>query len=98
MLEGAAPKSKLHLNDKYIDEGEKLTDPDVLMKVMSIWEEVDEAEGGDMSTLMNENQDRIDTCIKKLSHAFKAGDLEKARSLTIELQYWTNLQYQLREM
>jgi DnaJ-domain-containing protein 1 len=43
------------LNGVHFEEGETLKDPQILMKIMTIWEEVEEAGGQELEALQKEN-------------------------------------------
>ncbi|CCD24675.1 J-type chaperone JAC1 NDAI_0D03610 [Naumovozyma dairenensis CBS 421] len=79
---------------------EKITnsDPDILMKVIDIHEQLMEIEDeNDVNKVRQENQERIDAIEKKLTDAFERKDFDTAIKLTVELKYWSNVAYAIKE-
>ncbi|KAI8618808.1 HSCB C-terminal oligomerization domain-containing protein, partial [Chytriomyces sp. MP71] len=92
-------KYMLHLNGIHIDESVKGgMDPSSLMKIMDIWEAIEEVEDqAGLDILMKENEERISTEVQASSKAFEASDLEAARKAVTKLQYWYSLRQRLRD-
>lgn len=82
----------LALNGVEISESESLEDPELLMEVMEIREQMEEAESeDDIEKLKVENNEKIHQTADQLTHAFKSNNLEEAKELTVQLQYWDNI-------
>ncbi|CCC66727.1 hypothetical protein NCAS_0A01690 [Naumovozyma castellii] len=79
---------------------EKITqsDPEILMKVIEIHEQlmdIDTEE--DVKKIRRENTERMATIEGQLENAFKKKDFETAIKLTVELKYWSNVAYAIKE-
>ncbi|KAF9142174.1 hypothetical protein BGX30_003227 [Mortierella sp. GBA39] len=80
-----------------IHETESLNEPELLMEVMEARELLEEAQTEDeVQELKNVNDTRIKDTVEGLSKAFKGQDLEQAKTLAIELQYWIRIQNVIR--
>ncbi|KAI8068735.1 Co-chaperone HscB, C-terminal oligomerization domain-containing protein [Gongronella butleri] len=75
-----------------VNESESLTNMELLMEVMEVHEEMEEATTHeDVEAINEENNQKIkNTCIE-LGKAFDAHDYDLAKDLTIQLQYWDNI-------
>lgn len=86
----------LELNDATITENcSELVDMALLMEVMEIREEIDEAsdDAAILRTLMGQNEERMGKVVKMLGEAFDGRkDMEEARRLTAQLQYWKRIE------
>ncbi|KAI9103069.1 Co-chaperone HscB, C-terminal oligomerization domain-containing protein, partial [Phlyctochytrium arcticum] len=94
-LKDPLPRAKylLHMNGLSVGEGDSLDDKSLLMEVMEAREQLEEAATQDeIAYMKEENNERIDRTIQGLSDAFKSRDLQRAKRLTTELQYWINIQ------
>ncbi|KAF9152549.1 hypothetical protein BG015_005106 [Linnemannia schmuckeri] len=81
-----------------IHESESLNEPELLMEVMEARELLEEAQTEDeVQELKNVNDARIKDTVEGLSKAFKGQDLEQAKTLAIELQYWIRIQNVIRD-
>ncbi|KAK3823685.1 MAG: hypothetical protein JOS17DRAFT_777078 [Linnemannia elongata] len=81
-----------------IHETESLNEPELLMEVMEARELLEEAQTEDeVQELKNVNDTRIKDTVEGLSKAFKGQDLEQAKTLAIELQYWIRIQNVIRD-
>ncbi|KAK9453038.1 hypothetical protein V1511DRAFT_506352 [Dipodascopsis uninucleata] len=91
----------LELNGMEIseDEGRKMPqDPELLMMVYEMLEEIEEA-GSEED--IEGTKERLDGLInyaeESITKAFDTHDLETAKQATIELKYWTNIRESLKE-
>ena len=86
----------LELNDAAITENcSELVDMSLLMEVMELREEIDEAsdDADILRTLLGQNEERMERVVKLLGEAFDwRGDMEEARRLTAQLQYWKRIE------
>ena len=86
----------LELNDAAITENcSELVDMALLMEVMELREEIDEAsdDADILRTLLGQNEERMERVVKLLAEAFDGrGDMEEARRLTAQLQYWKRIE------
>ncbi|KAJ4402964.1 molecular chaperone [Didymella pomorum] len=74
------------------DETAKVDDPELLMEVLEAREQIEEAESEeDLVGMKDENEVRIQESIKALEQAFAADDVETAKSETVKLRYWMNI-------
>ncbi|KAI9305753.1 Co-chaperone HscB, C-terminal oligomerization domain-containing protein [Cunninghamella echinulata] len=75
-----------------IDESESLHNPTLLMEVMEVREELEEAiTDNDVEAIKNENDEKIKETVANLSRAFADNDLDLAKDYSIQLQYWENI-------
>lgn len=62
------------------------------MEVLEAREQIEEAESEeDLVGMKDENEVRIQESIKALEQAFAADDVETAKSETVKLRYWMNI-------
>ncbi|KAI9340234.1 hypothetical protein BDR26DRAFT_861507 [Obelidium mucronatum] len=97
----ARAKYILHLNKIHVDESENKNgmSPTDLMKIMDVWEAIEEVETQDaLDSLIQENEERIRKEVSELSQAFADGSLQKAKEATVRLQYWYSLRTRLRDV
>ncbi|KAG0319803.1 hypothetical protein BGZ97_001409 [Linnemannia gamsii] len=81
-----------------IHETESLNEPELLMEVMEARELLEEAQTEDeVQDLKNVNDARIKDTVEGLSRAFKDQNMEQAKTLAIELQYWIRIQNVIRD-
>ncbi|KAF9903746.1 hypothetical protein EC991_003394 [Linnemannia zychae] len=81
-----------------IHETESLNEPELLMEVMEARELLEDAQTEDeVQELKSVNDARIKDTVAGLSKAFKSQDLEQAKTLAIELQYWIRIQNVIRD-
>jgi molecular chaperone HscB len=83
-----------------IDESSNtsLVGGDFLMLIMELREAVDEANSdAELRPLWKENEVRIDETCLGIGQAIDAGNLEQARKLTAQLQYWNRIDETIRE-
>ncbi|KAH6638114.1 Co-chaperone HscB, C-terminal oligomerization domain-containing protein [Boeremia exigua] len=74
------------------DETAKVDDPELLMEVLEAREQIEEAESEeDLIGMKDENEGRIQESIKALEEAFAKDDVELAKSETVKLRYWMNI-------
>ncbi|KAG2186946.1 hypothetical protein INT44_003174 [Umbelopsis vinacea] len=82
----------LALNGVEVAESESLEDPELLMEVMEIREQMEEAETEeDIKKLKQENIDKIAHTAEQLTKSFKSNNMDEAKELTIQMQYWDNI-------
>ncbi|PIA14797.1 Co-chaperone Hsc20, partial [Coemansia reversa NRRL 1564] len=78
----------LGLYGRGIHEEDKAADPELLMEIMELREEIEGARTEpQISSLRQANDSRISSVIEELSRAFGSGALESAQQLTNKLQY-----------
>ena len=86
----------LELHDAAITENcSELVDMALLMEVMELREEIDEASDDVdiLRTLLGQNEERMEKVVKLLGEAFDGRkDMEEARRLTAQLQYWKRIE------
>ncbi|KAJ1799294.1 molecular chaperone [Coemansia sp. RSA 2399] len=78
----------LELKDKGIGEEDQITDPELLMEIMELREEIETSETEkDISNIKERNDAKIDEVTNSLSSAFGAANYDSAKQLTNHLQY-----------
>ncbi|KAG0207438.1 hypothetical protein BGX28_001319 [Mortierella sp. GBA30] len=81
-----------------IHETESLNEPELLMEVMEARELLEDAQTEEeVHELKSVNDARIKETVSGLSNAFKDQDLEKAKTLAIQLQYWIRISNVIRD-
>ncbi|KAG2178092.1 hypothetical protein INT43_003345 [Umbelopsis isabellina] len=82
----------LALNGIEVSESESLEDPELLMEVMEVREQMEDCETEeDIEKLRLDNEEKIEHTASQLTKAFKSKDLEEAKALAVQLQYWDNI-------
>jgi molecular chaperone HscB len=72
--------------------GDAEEDQELLMEVMQLREEIEEAEDEEeILRLREQNQDRMDESCRVLEKAFEGDDLATARREAVRLRYWVNV-------
>ncbi|KAJ1949357.1 molecular chaperone [Linderina macrospora] len=78
----------LKLAGREINEEDKITDPELLMEVMELREEIEMAKcEEEMAAIKRRNDGSIEHVVEELSGAFGHNDLDRARQLTNHFQY-----------
>ena len=88
----------LELHGVTLEEGETQNDPELLMVIMEINEQL--ADAKDLETVQKigqENQEILDSLIKEIAEAFKNQDIKKAKDLMITLKYYANIVDKVKE-
>ncbi|KAJ3057441.1 hypothetical protein HK097_006369 [Rhizophlyctis rosea] len=94
----ARAKYLLNQVDMKVEESSSLDDPELLMEVLEVREQLEEAQSDEeVAQIGKENEGRMEETISKLSEAFADGDMDRARTLTIHLQYWANIKRAIQE-
>ena len=93
----ARAEHMLELNDAAITENcSELVDMGLLMEVMELREEIDSASNDAevLRTLLGQNERRVEDAVRLLGRAFdeNGGDMDEARKLTAQLQYWKRIE------
>lgn len=81
-------------------EAESLEDPEVLMEVMELREELEDASSEEEAARVREkNKKRLDATVQLLQKAFAQTppDVETARTAAVGLRYWSNIDKAARE-
>ncbi|TIA88176.1 hypothetical protein E3P99_02726 [Wallemia hederae] len=88
----------LELNGIEIAEADSIQDTSLLIEVLDLREQLEDAETEDqVAELRQENQESITQTIQHLSQAFQDQDLQQAKNFTIKLRYLTNLDTAARD-
>jgi molecular chaperone HscB len=81
-----------------LDEEEStVVDPEFLMEIMEIREDVENKPAEALQPLYIENEWRTQECMRQLAQAFQAEDWKAAKTLTAQLQYWNRIHEALLE-
>lgn len=73
-------------------------DPQLLMKVLDVHEQLEEIENeDDLEIINNENKGRIKDVESSLKESFANQEWNRCAQLTIELKYWINLNNAIKE-
>ncbi|KAK9685412.1 molecular chaperone [Basidiobolus ranarum] len=88
----------LELRGIQVDESESLDDPELLMEVLEVREELEDAQtDAEVEDIKLANDVKLKESIQELSLAFKRNDMERAKLLSIQLQYWVNIKKATQE-
>ncbi|KAJ1964231.1 molecular chaperone [Dipsacomyces acuminosporus] len=78
----------LKLQGSAITEEDKITDPELLMEIMEMREDIEEARTEDqIASIKKKNDVSISAVVDNISQAFKTGELDHAKQLTNQFQY-----------
>nr|XP_023027277.1 iron-sulfur cluster co-chaperone protein HscB, mitochondrial [Leptinotarsa decemlineata] len=83
----------LQLKGQTISEGQTVDNPEFLLEVMSLNEEVEEAEGdiNKMKELNEKSKMRIENILQRIDDCFKNNDIETAKNNIITLKYYCSI-------
>lgn len=74
------------------DETAKVEDPELLMEVLEMREEIESIRiEEDLAPLKEANNAKIKKSVEVLDRAFKVDDLDLAKQETVRLRYWINI-------
>ncbi|CDH53775.1 iron-sulfur cluster co-chaperone proteinmitochondrial [Lichtheimia corymbifera JMRC:FSU:9682] len=94
----ARAKYLLELQGVEVGESDSLEDPALLMEVMEIREELDEATTEEEVAQVKEtNDEKYQETVQRLSEAFSGNDLDAAKKFMIQLQYWESIRRAILE-
>ncbi|KAJ3178673.1 hypothetical protein HDU87_003496 [Geranomyces variabilis] len=83
----------LGMHGKVVGEKDGVADPELLMDVMESREALEDAQDeAEIQELKKQNSARVEETIKGISEAFRRKDIDRAKSLTVQLRYWQNIQ------
>ncbi|OXU28621.1 hypothetical protein TSAR_010926 [Trichomalopsis sarcophagae] len=90
----------LKLHDVSIPEGTTSLDPEFLMEVMEINEEVEEAFENKEKALMllQKNRETLAVLTKQISTAFSNNDIDQAKKLLIRMKYYMSIDNRLKKL
>ena len=78
------------------DETAKVDDPDLLMDVLEMRENIEDAEEeSDLAPMKEANDAKIGESVRVLEVAFKEDDMETAKGEAVKLRYWMNIKESL---
>lgn len=90
----------LELHGDSVEESNTSVDPEFLMLMMEINEELS-AHQHDVAVVKKieqENAESCEKCINSISEAFKSKNIEEAKRLVIKLKYYTNIADKIKEI
>ncbi|KAF7723582.1 hypothetical protein EC973_001823 [Apophysomyces ossiformis] len=77
-----------------VGESESLHDPELLMDVMEVREELEEASTeSDVNRIKIQNDEKMQETIQNLSTSFANEAFDQAKEYVIQLQYWENIRH-----
>ncbi len=78
------------------DETAKVEDPELLMEVLEMRENIEAAEeAADLEPMKEENEKKIKQSVMVLDQAFKRDDIDAAKEEAVKLRYWINIKESL---
>ncbi|XP_033750346.1 iron-sulfur cluster co-chaperone protein HscB-like [Pecten maximus] len=88
----------LELNKLPIEEANSDVDPDFLMEIMEINEELADADSPEsLQKIQTENNERVNDCFLEISKAFQDGNITLAREHVIRMTYFVNIDEKIKE-
>lgn len=82
----------LERNNIFLEENETIADPEFLLNIMEINEEIESANDAESLTFLEiENKKRIDELVLSLKEAFENNELQTAKEMLTELRYVMNI-------
>ncbi|KAI9476618.1 Co-chaperone HscB, C-terminal oligomerization domain-containing protein [Zychaea mexicana] len=88
----ARARYMLELEGVEVSETESLHDPELLMEVMELREELDEVSTEEeLAQVKQTNDAKYQETVQNLSKAFEKKDLDHAKELMVQLQYWETI-------
>jgi len=90
----------LELRGDPLEETNSSVDPQFLMEIMEVNEDLAEAEGTESAVEELEmiNNKRIAKCVKDISTFFSEGNVAEAKTSLIKLKYFTNIEDKIKEI
>ena len=78
------------------DETAKVEDPELLMEVLEMREDIEAAqEEAELAPMKESNDQKIDQSVAILDDAFKRDDMVDAKEEAVKLRYWINIKKSL---
>ena len=78
------------------DETAKVEDPELLMEVLEMREDIEAAqEEAELAPMKESNDQKIDQSVAILDDAFKRDDMVDAKEEAVKLRYWINIKESL---
>ena len=78
------------------DETARVEDPELLMEVLEMREDIEAAEEeADLAPMKEANDAKIEASVKVIEDAFKADDMVAAKEEAVKLRYWINIKESL---
>ncbi|KAI8148478.1 Co-chaperone HscB, C-terminal oligomerization domain-containing protein [Fennellomyces sp. T-0311] len=88
----ARAKYMLELEGVEVSESDSLHDPELLMEVMELREELDDVTSEEeLAQVKRANDAKYQETVQNLSEAFSKRDLDLAKELMVQLQYWETI-------
>ncbi|KAG5883074.1 hypothetical protein JTB14_031185 [Gonioctena quinquepunctata] len=89
----------LKLKGQTISENQTVDDPEFLMEVMTLNEEVEDAEGNikKMKMLNEKNKMQVEKLLKNIDDSFRNSDIENAKKYIIILKYYSSISNRINE-
>jgi molecular chaperone HscB len=78
------------------DETAKVEDPELLMEVLEMREDIEDAKGEeDLVQIKERNNAKVQESVRVLDEAFMMDNIERARQEAVKLRYWINIKESL---
>jgi len=74
-----------------------ITDPDLLMEVMEVRMQLEEAEPDQLRKLEVDNKEKLDHCYAEIGKALGANDQAKCRDVAMRLQYYVKVDEEIKK-
>ncbi|KAI4454371.1 iron-sulfur cluster co-chaperone protein hscb [Holotrichia oblita] len=89
----------LSLNNETISEDNKSDNPEFLMEMMEVNEEIDEADSPEkLKSLRERNNRMLNKCSEEVSQHFKDNNIEKAKEAIIKMKYYGTIMRRINDL
>lgn len=89
----------LKLKNVRIDENDKATDPQFLMEILELNEEIEDCDTDDkLQVLNNKNKDMLNKISKDIENYLKANDVIQAKSSVIRMKYYDSISQRINHL
>lgn len=89
----------LSLHNIDISEKDGFSEPEFLMEIMEVNEQISSAkQSSDVEAVERSNDAKIAECVKEISNLFKKELLTDVKKITIKLRYYTTIQERIFEL
>ncbi|KRT82939.1 Chaperone [Oryctes borbonicus] len=89
----------LLLNNEIISEDNKSDNPEFLMEIMELNEEIDQADSPEkLKSLQEKSNQMLDRCSEEVSKCFEEGNISKAKEAVIRMKYYNTISKRINNL
>lgn len=74
-----------------------IQDSDLLMEVMEVRMQLEDADANELRKLEQENKQKLDKCYEEMGKALDAADKARCRELGVKLQYFVKIEEEIKK-